>query len=216
MSSRFFADLSSNNHTFDARAYRKAGHLVVAIKATEGLGFVDAPDRARVHEAHDAGVKVIHYHFGRPDLHPDGRSEARAFWAQVRPLFRRGDRLALDLEKEAPGVNMSVYAANFMDEVRKQAKASGVKLRHWLWLYTFTSFYREHGLRLPWHSLLWLADFGAPILGRRAGLPRIFAHQFTDGVNGPPPHALTGTGASDVNKLSMRAWLLLRLRWRVA
>lgn len=92
-----FADLSANNGgVFDARAYRSAGHIAIALKATQGTKFVDPRWSERTTAAHTHRVAVCHYHFCQLD---NPVSEARHFWDTVRPRFNHHvDRLAIDLE----------------------------------------------------------------------------------------------------------------------
>ena len=97
-----FADLSSNNAYFHAGQYRDAGHLVVAVKATEGVGYVNPEHRPWCYDAGAHRVGVIHYHFARPDQGNTPDSEARLFLEVALPLAGGRDFLALDLERATP------------------------------------------------------------------------------------------------------------------
>ena len=102
--SPFFIDLSNNDPIFDAAAYRKAGHVIVGLKATEGVSFID-PDHGRL--AHAAGgehIAVMHYHFARPDLNTDAEKEAAHFISVATSGNLDGPRdyLVLDLERATP------------------------------------------------------------------------------------------------------------------
>lgn len=210
---RLMADVSNNNPGFDARAYHAAGHRAVAIKATEGVGGHQITHGPWTDAAHHAGLRVIHYHFARPDTHATPAGEALDFLAAVEPHWRRGDRVCLDLEV-APIVagDADRYVRGFARAMRQRRGRVGS--RH-AWLYTGTFYFREHGLRLPAGWRLWLADYAVPVLGARPGVARVWAHQFTDGRNGPLPHGVAGVaGPCDVSALSRRAAVGLHLHLR--
>lgn len=203
------ADLSSNNDQVDLAAYKAAGHRAIALKATEGVSFIDPTYVSRVGKAHALGLKVVHYHFARPDNHPTAAPEAVFFAKVVKPHLKRGDRVCLDLEKDTAHqtVNLSRYAQEFLDDVSKLLKVS------YPWLYSYTAFIRGNALKTPSKTRLWLADYSAPILGARGRITDIWAHQFTNGVNGPRPHSMAGLGSHvDVSKLSRRALLGMRIK----
>ena len=44
--SPFFIDLSNNDPVFNAAKYRKFGHVIIGLKATEGASFID-PDHSK-------------------------------------------------------------------------------------------------------------------------------------------------------------------------
>lgn len=206
--SRLMADISNNNLGFDAHAYRAAGHGVVAIKATEGVGGLQRTHALWADAAHRAGVKVVHYHFAHPDTHRNGIGEALDFLRAVEAHWRRGDRVCVDVELQAAaGVDTNAYIESFVGTLRRHRTRGGlarVGVAHG-WLYTGTFYAREHGLRLPRGWRLWLADYSNPVLGARFGM-RPWAHQFTDGDHGPLPHGLAGVrGPCDVSALSRRA-----------
>jgi GH25 family lysozyme M1 (1,4-beta-N-acetylmuramidase) len=98
MNANHFADLSAYQERFDAIQYRKSGAPLVALKATEGATFTDPVHHERALHAHEAGLRVWHYHFARPDFNPDGTGEMANFWRQVEPVWRTGDHVVLDLE----------------------------------------------------------------------------------------------------------------------
>ena len=100
--SPLFADLSSNNAYFHAAQYREAGHLVVAVKATEGVSYVNPEHRPWSYQAGMERVAIIHYHFARPDQGNTADAEARFFLEVALPLAGGRDFLALDLERATP------------------------------------------------------------------------------------------------------------------
>lgn len=216
---RYMADLSNNNRLADPlavfRAYYKAGHRVIALKATEGVGGRQAQDTPstdsprssgigrqvvypdRVHAAHQAGLTVIHYHFARPDHHRTPEAEAHDFLSYIKPHYRKGDKVALDLEVQPiPGLDLNGYAAGFANLARRAVGA-----QHG-WLYSYTAFIAQHHLRTPKGWRLWLANYSAPVPH-----PGAWTHQYTDGHLGPGPHKLPGVGVADVSLMTRRAAL---------
>lgn len=200
------ADVSNHQRNVNLAKYKKAGHRVIGLKATEGVGYVDPLYVSRVKRAHAMGLKVVHYHFARPDNHPAPWAEAEFFAKTVKPFLKRGDRVCLDLETPSRNVNMPKYARGFADRVRKLLKVK------YPWFYSYTGFIHQYIGVQPPKTRLWLADYSPPILGKRSGLGTIWAHQFTDGTRGPTPHILPGIGRCDVSKLSRRALLGLRIK----
>src|SRR5438309_1441589 len=86
-----FVDLSSNNQggvaALNAREYSSAGHLLVALKSTEGEAYVNPDWGPQVNDAHAHRLGVLHYHFLRPDQGTSPTLEARHFWNTVRGGF---------------------------------------------------------------------------------------------------------------------------------
>src|SRR5215472_16213443 len=97
--SPLFADLSNNDPHLDARVYRDSGMVIVALKASEGTGFID-PDHERLALA--AGmvhVAVMHYHFARPDDGTSGEEEADHFLTATDGLRGPHDYVVYDGER---------------------------------------------------------------------------------------------------------------------
>lgn len=204
MSNHHMADVSDAQATFNAAAYRAAGHRVVALKATEGLGFEAHGYAARVLAAHRAGLHVIHYHFAHPDHHDAGGDEARELLRVAQPHWRRGDRLSLDLEVDPHRTTGALldYVGDFLAVWQRAG-------HHYPWLYTFTSYLDDRlAGQTPDGWRLWLADFRK--MSRLEKWRRhVWAHQFTDGLVGPEPHAMAGIGRVDVSWVSRRAYSAL-------
>src|SRR3974390_2924902 len=119
-----FADLSSNNAQFDAAKYRAAGHVFVAIKATEGTGYVNPKHRSWCYAAGLHHIGIAHYHFARPDLGSNPTAEARHFLATALPLAGGRDYLVLDYERHASGgvSRDPAWAKAFDHEVRRSSR----------------------------------------------------------------------------------------------
>jgi lysozyme len=203
MRSRLFADISSSgNSHFDAKAYRKAGHVVIGNKATEGKTFTSSTWAMWTRQAHAAGISVIHYHFARPDDGNSPEQEAAHFVATIRPLLQHGDWVALDYERfTGRGSSADAEWCNaFWQYVHK---AIGYRC----WLYASRSVLQvlvESGkLRI---KRFWDADWGDSADFKAPPFWTI-ARQRSNGVSGPEPHSITGVGRCDVDKLSLRVFL---------
>jgi lysozyme len=204
----YFADVSSNNATFDAPTYRhKGGHQLVAIKATEATGYVNPRYVEWVQAAHKARVTVAHYHFARPER-GDGTAEFQHFWEIAGHHFQNGDYVVLDLETNAgdPRANVAFAHAFY---------AACTARRHQAVLYSSSSYLWSCGPALaPPGGRVWVAAYGP----RPGALPkgmRQWAWQFTDGAVGPTPHQCQGIGRCDVSALNRRTAAALALRARL-
>lgn len=208
--SKLWADLSNNDPNFDAARYAKAGHKLLGYKATEGATYVDKTMTRNVRLAHAHGVRVAFYHFAQPNLASSAAAQARHFWRVVKPNYRAGDYLVLDLEvqhRHGMGVTLS-WARSFARELRR---ASG----HRPILYTSQSWLVEFGPRTRLaFPRIWMAQYAQhptpPVWARP-----LWAWQRTgDGV-GRAPYTLPGCpGNCDVNVLNVRSYRRLRRRSR--
>jgi GH25 family lysozyme M1 (1,4-beta-N-acetylmuramidase) len=105
-----YIDISAANPSLsDWPAYKKwcsqwDGISRVAIKVTEGTGYVSAADHAR--QAQAVGIdSILWYHYARPDLNPTwqgAQNEVNFFRSHV-PAIRASDYIMLDYEG-FPGV----------------------------------------------------------------------------------------------------------------
>lgn len=196
--SRLYADISSNNNHFSAQAYRAHGHILVAIKATEGLHYVNPNHRSWSLHAGMEHVGVVHYHFARPDLNNAPDAEADHFLSTVHHLTGGRDYLMLDLERATPAgwSHDPAWSRGFDAHVKAHS-------RFYTWLYATRSTLQG--------SDDWLSDgvrrvVDADWSNTGSFVPRgyeLAARQFTDGVSGPEPHELPGVGRCDVNLMSL-------------
>lgn len=191
---RIFADISDYQTTFDAHAYRSAGHVLIAIKAGEGTGDGGATHYAeRVKRAHHAGLTVIHYWFTRPE-NRDPRAQASAFAERVKNRLAHGDLLCLDVETGG-GDNPHYFTLHCDNEL---VRLTG---RHPV-VYSYVSYLRMYNVRASGKAL-WVASYD----GRRlpSSLPwisgqRRWAKQFTDSYH------FAGIGRTDASCLSLGAY----------
>jgi lysozyme len=205
MANRLFADVSNYNERFDAHAYVKGGHQLVMILATDGVVFTSPKYVDQANHAHEAGVAVWHYHFCRPEVDPAATGEASHFWTVVKPHYRPGDRLVLDVERRHPGGAKGLIDYTHSLDGKLQ-KISGVHAV----AYTYDSLLREVGHRWQVSSGDWhVASYGsrpAPLGWGR----RMVAWQYTDGLVGPEPHRFAGIGPCDGNRLAF--WYARKLQ----
>jgi hypothetical protein len=194
---RTWADISNWTTRFDAGAYAAGGHILLGVLATDGATFVSEKYVKQVSSAHAHGIAVVHYHFARPEDHPDGAGEMGHFWSTVQPHWRAGDRLALDVERNHPnGGDALIGYAWTLD--RHLIKISGIHA----WLYAERSRFTDLGRRFNTSSgKRWAADYSRSLFGwfRRLGL---VAQQTTDGQAGWGPKHFAGIGPCDGNILT--------------
>lgn len=199
--SPLFADISSNNSDFNAAEYRAAGHIFVAIKATEGTGYVNPDHKGWCYAAGGHHIGIAHYHFARPDLNTDPHAEAAHFLANALPLTGGRDYLVLDQERATPrGWNADpTWSAEFDGYVQAHSRFHTI-----LYASASTLQISDHWLVGP-NKRVWDAAWGSGPDYAPAGYSCVF-RQFTDGVYGPEPHSLPGVGVGDVNIARGRMW----------
>lgn len=197
--SRYMADISSNNGPVDIARYSRAGHVAIAIKASEGRGYKNPFHMEQCATAHSFGLTVAHYHFARPGARSISDEIANFRNAYMRG-WRPGDYLVLDLEV-VEGPNPRVYAEEFISQLER---ATG----HPVVLYTYEAYRKEHleNLTFP-GKRMWVAKYSDP-----APTGSLWAWQYTDGVDGPEPHFYSGIGKSDGSILNWGVSFRLAIR----
>lgn len=96
---RRYVDISAYQGAVDWPVYRTWSDLV-AMKATEGTGFIDPRYRTNRAGAEDQGIESFFYHFARPDLN---RPQAEAAWFfNVVGGVKTSELLMLDAERSTP------------------------------------------------------------------------------------------------------------------
>lgn len=139
------ADISDYQENVDMAAYKKAGHVRIRIKCTQGTGSAQRLYRERVEAAHTVGLAVDHYHYLTAE---DGAAQADWFIANLR--LKPGDRLMDDAE--AAGVNGTIVS-DFTGRCReKNTDVAGLT-------YGSPYFLRDHGIRSTHGFGLCLADY---------------------------------------------------------
>lgn len=203
--SGLMADISSNNSEYDAVAYANAGHVLIGIKATEGLHYVNPNHRAWVLHSHLNHVGVIHYHFGRPDLNTDPRTEAEAFLREALRNAGGRDYLVLDLERATPQgwQHDPAWSRAFDEYVQERSRF------HTLLYISRSPLMTSDAWLTGDVKRVWLADYSATPDECPNGYT-VVLRQFTDGILGPMPHSLAGVGRCDIS--IVRPPLLARTR----
>ncbi len=204
--SRLFADLSNNDPQFTASKYRNAGHILLGFKATQGLEFTDAHHAAACEKAHKVNIAIAHYHFAEPNH--DAVKQARHFWHVVKPQWRTGDYVVLDVERLTPSRknrDLRAWCNAFQRELHRVSGHDAI-------LYTYLSFLTDNlgplvRRRFP---RIWMAQYSHHATPPMWARP-LWAWQRTDGKDGPAPHTLPGIPhPCDVNVLNERSYKRLR------
>jgi hypothetical protein len=193
---RRFADISNYQARFEAHQYASAGAMLVMVLATDGPEFVSDKHAEQAAHAHEAGLRVWHYHFARPEQDPTAHGEMAHFWGNVKPQFHPGDRLVLDVEKLHPlGIASLVSYVRRLDSTLHHI--SGVAEA----CYMPDSLFRQCGPALQIIS----GDFHIASWGGRVARlghgRRMVAQQVSNGEEGTPPFRMPGIGRCDTNLL---------------
>ncbi len=208
MANPIFADLSSNNSEFHVSTYAQAGHVIVAVKATEGVHYVNPDHRPWCLAAGGHRMHVIHYHFARPDLGDGPEAEARFFLEVALPLAGGRDYLVLDLERATPQgwTHDPAWSHAFDSHVRAHSRFATIP---------YASRSTLQSVQGDWLAAepkrTWDADWSTTPDWAPAGYQVAF-RQFTDGVHGPEPHSLPGVGVCDVNRAVGATWRQIMAR----
>lgn len=195
---RYFVDLSSNNArvgaaSFNAQEYAGAGHVAVAIKVSQGNGYVNPFWRAWAQDAHLNHVSLVLYHYG--DNTTDPADQADHFETELRasglylPAY---DAVALDLEQGEGPASPVVFRSMF-EAVTRRAGLNN------LILYSDAAYMLQYGVGLKpaQGGRAWVADLGTkPLPAGWYGLSP-WARQYTwaGGVKGV-------TGPVDLNRMA--------------
>ena len=193
----YFADVSAYQPNVNMHDYADAGHLLIAIKATEGLNYVNPYHRGMSYAAGARHVAVVHYHFARPDLGNSPQAEAEHFVRTVKHLGGPFDYLVLDLERGTP---------QGWSHDPAWSKAFDARLRELIWyrtiLYASRSALQEsHEWLYEPPFRVWDAAYGTEPDYAPPGYEVMF-RQYTDGIVGPEPHTFAGIGRCDGNRMS--------------
>jgi len=198
------ADISSNNASFDPAIYASAGHLLITIKATEGIGYTNPEWDQWAHEAHQHKLAVNHYHFAQL---VDPIEEARHFWLTIRKRFKTGvDRVMIDIET-GDQEHWPVFLERFDTELHRLSGLEAIG-------YTFAAALSP-ALRL--RSNLWMvAAWGTQRPGTaRLTLPcgRLWGWQYTGGQGSPSGGPVKAAGIpGEIDLTVLRNWTVRNLQ----
>lgn len=197
---RLMADVSSNNGPISVPNYSRAGHVVLAVKATQGTGYVNPFHKQQCDLAHDFGLTVVHYHYC--DVGNSPEVEISHFRHVYNKAWRAGDYACFDIE--VPGHTGSSASAilrqYYLDTQREPV------------LYTYRSFLENQlrGVKIPGNRA-WVADYSSKVIHLPAPY-HLWAKQYTDGAEGPEPHFYSGIGKCDGSEVTAGVALALRTR----
>lgn len=173
----YFVDLSSNNAhdgaaSFDAVAYRRAGHRIVGIKVSEGRDYINPFWVGWARAAVNAGLSLVLYHFANP-ADPGDQAVVFAKAINAARVFRHGrDRVFLDLEQ---GSNVA-DPVSFRGRFEVTMVASGFPS---LGVYSDAGYLAQYGSGLrPASRDMWVAAFPSLPVGWWS--PDVWAHQYTE------------------------------------
>lgn len=204
---QLFADTYEGTPTVNVGEYTRAGHVILACKATEGLSHIDKWHAGRAREAHAWGLSVIHYHFARPDEGNDPLREAAFFVQVVKPTWRKGDYLWLDMERgvQRRSDTDALWSETFCAEVHRLFGATPI-------VYSSESTLNGtlRNVRVKGERYAPAKYGGSP--SRLEGRKRKWSEQFTDGTLGHQPHSIEGIGKCDLNNLSRGVASAVRIR----
>lgn len=198
-------DLSHFNSNPDFAQAAAGGVIGVLHKATEGVDFVDPEYAARRGPAEAAGLLWGAYHFGTGD---DPVAQVDHFLGTV-GSDNAGMLLVLDFEQNPSGSSMS------LDQARTFVTTIHDRIGRWPGFYSgdyvkqLLGDQKDPVLGQCW---FWLAQYdSAP--ATPASWSGWTLWQYTDGVNGPEPHAAPGIGTCDRDQYDGEPEAL-RLFWR--
>lgn len=201
----YFADVSAYQPHVNMHDYADAGHLLIAIKATEGRGYINPYHRGQSYAAGSVHVGVVHYHFGRPDLGSDPALEAVHFLNVALPLAGPYDYLVLDLERATPQgwTYDPSWSRQFDNYVREHSRFSVILYASRSELVRSDKFLSVDPKRVWDAAYSTEPDYAPP------GYTVAF-RQFTDGLAGPEPHSFAGIGACDGSRMSRQIFNHMR------
>ena len=194
---RYFADVSAFQPNVNMHDYADAGHLLIAIKASEGLGYVNPYHRGQSYAAGARHVAVAHYHFARPDLGTTPAAECDHFLNAAERLLGPYDYVILDVERATrQGWSHDPEWSRAWDQrLRNSTRYRAI-------LYASRSVLQESDQWLAGPPLrVHDAAYGSEPDYAPPGYECVF-RQYTDGVVGPEPHRFAGIGACDGNRMS--------------
>ena len=193
---QYFADISSVQPEYNAQMYANAGHLLIAIKSTEGLGYVNPYHRGQALHSGLEHVAVAHYHYARPDLGNNPEDECKFFLTNTAYLLGPYDYVILDIERATPQgwSHDPAWSFQWDEYLRAHSRFKAILYASRSTLEQYDTWLIGDPRRV--HDADWSAtpDYAPP------GYTCVF-RQYTDGIVGPEPHRYAGIGQCDGNRM---------------
>jgi GH25 family lysozyme M1 (1,4-beta-N-acetylmuramidase) len=197
----YFGDVSSAQPHVNMQDYADAGHMLIAIKASEGTSYVNPYHRGQALAAGSRHVAVVHYHFARPDVNASPELEAEHFIRVTDGLRGPFDYLVCDVERAAPAgwSHDPAWFRKFDIYVRAHTWYRTILYASKSTLQISDAWFEDQPKRV------WDADWSTDPDYAPAGYSVIF-RQINDGVVGPGPLTLAGIGECDVNYMDRQVF----------
>ena len=181
---RQFADISSNNPSFDAGPYAKWGAVLLGNKVSQATDYVNPTWKARQHEAHTCHVACLDYHFAQGGGRQAGEQQATFFLNELKGsgVFHEAyDPICLDIEQGGAVADPVAFREGFEHVCVERGHDA-------LIVYSDAAYFEEYGEGLaPRGGRVWVAAYPTLPVGWW-GEP--WAHQDTSagsvpGIGGP-------------------------------
>lgn len=195
-----FADISHYQSNVDLQAYKDGGYDRIAMKATDGKGYLDPTFNQRWEWAGRLGLKRIAYHFARNSN--NGRDECNWFLSRLQLAGHRDDDiLCYDTEDTADMQWASSRAREFTDQAVLHGFTQG-------WIYSGRWFldpaHIEAGtLPAGWQNL-WISD----TTPANIELPRGWSHEQLVAVQYTDHAAFPGIPSTDGDTV-LKEWTMM-------
>ena len=184
-------DLSHYDPADDYAKVKAAGIVGCIYKATQGQSWTDDTYVSQQHAARAEGVKWGGYHFA------DGSSVNGQIDNFMRFCCPDPDELfCLDWEDNNGNKMSAANAQKWIEEVERQLGRPGECV-----IYSGNTAKEALGSSVNTFfgsRRLWLCQYGSSPTVQKSW-SKFWLWQYTDGVNGPSPHSISGVGNCDIN-----------------
>jgi lysozyme len=198
-----FVDLSHHDPADDYKAVRADGIVGVIYKATEGGDYTDDTYVGQQHAAKAVGLKWGSYHFA------DGSSVGGQIDNYLKFAAPDPDELfCLDWEDNGGDMMEVGDVKTWITEVERALNRPGQCV-----IYSGNTAKEQIDGKDMFFGVrrLWLCQYGTTP-SWQVSWDDYWAHQYTDGIEGPNPHEIAGIGPCDVNSYAGTA-AQLRAEW---
>ena len=190
---QYMADVSSNNGEINIPAYSRAGHVIIAIKATQGDHYTNPYHKKQCDEAHEFGLTVLHYHFNE-EVGPS--QEVAHFRSVYQKSWRNGDYTGFDFESGQSSNYVQRTIDDYYIHTLRQPSLYCDESDYWD---------KYSVVKIPGNRK-WIANYSHQPPFKK------WSWQYTDGKIGPQPHHYAGIGDSDGSVIALGPATALALR----